>query len=234
MVHSRTEIKVIMQALLEQRGFVSIYFNQGRDLLLSSLQHIDTDGSLILTPGFEADTSQRALNSDKLVFISSLNKIKIQFTFTSLEATQYEGREAFVVAMPAAVLRLQRREHFRLVLSLGPAVQCKMSIRQKGEGELKAVVSQVVDISSSGVGMVLPPLDEDLKFDVDTLIEKFSIELPDAGTISGSLQVRSLFDMTQNGSIKRAGCSYVSLSSQMSSMIQRFIIKAERDRKALL
>ena len=58
--------------------------------------------------------------------------------------------------------------------------------------------------------------------------------LPDLGIVTARLQVRNVFEITNRNGIRmlRAGCQFMGLSGNASSMIQRYILKIERERSA--
>ena len=59
--------------------------------------------------------------------------------------------------------------------------------------------------------------------------------MPDIGTIVTTLQIRNAFEVTLKSGAHtwRAGCMFINLPGPMQSMIQRYIIKLERERRAL-
>ena len=90
----------------------------------------------------------------------------------------------------------------------------------------------VLDISSGGLAILLPPNEPALE--PDTVLADCRLMLPETGPIVTSLRVRNLFRITnRDGStMLRAGCEFTDLSSSMASTIQRYILKAERERNA--
>jgi c-di-GMP-binding flagellar brake protein YcgR len=60
------------------------------------------------------------------------------------------------------------------------------------------------------------------------------IGLPEVGTISAALRLRSVEEVISRSGArsKRAGCEFIKLSEPMATLIQRYIIKTERERKA--
>jgi c-di-GMP-binding flagellar brake protein YcgR len=77
-----------------------------------------------------------------------------------------------------------------------------------------------------------PP--EGIEFETDHLFDNCRIDLPDVGTITATLRVRSVFEFTLRSGVrsKRAGCQFIDLPGPMMTLIQRYIIRVERERKA--
>jgi len=58
--------------------------------------------------------------------------------------------------------------------------------------------------------------------------------LPGISTLSVSIQVKSAFEVTLKNGLagKRSGCEFVAMQEKMLVMVQRYIMKLERERKA--
>lgn len=109
-------------------------------------------------------------------------------------------------------------------------LKCELTLLE--DGKRRKVEAQVVDISGGGIAVMNAP--SGFEFSVDQQFESCALELPDIGTVRAKLRVRNVFDVTlRNGSrIKRCGCQFVNLSGPMVTMVERYIMKVERERKA--
>ena len=232
LLHSRTEIQFLLRALQEKGALITVYFNQGIDFLLTSIVSVAADGSrMILDYGSSEEMNRRALVSDRLICITSHDKVKVQFILRGLEKVQFQGREAFRARLPDTVLRLQRREYYRLTTPVAKPLKCFIPVPQPDGGHT-VIETNVMDISGGGVAVMAPP--HSIDFDVDATFDNCRLELPEVGTITATLRVRNLFEITlRNGTrSKRYGCQFVDLPGAMVNLIQRYIIKVERERKA--
>ena len=232
LLHSKKEILFILRAMRDKGDLVTVYFNQGNDFLLTTLLAVSAEGNtLLLDPGSNAEMNRKALAADKLIFVATHDKVKIQFTVRRLDKAEYEGREAFRAAIPGELLRLQRREFYRLTTPIAHPLRCLIPVRL-ADGKRSTIETTVIDISGGGLGVMAPP--EGLEFETDHLFENCRIELPDVGTVLATLRVRNIFEFTQRSGArsKRAGCEFIDLSGQMLTLIQRYIIRVERERKA--
>lgn len=233
LLHSKKEILFILRAMCEKGSLITVYFNQGNDFLLTTLLAVAADGSaMLLDPGSNAEMNRKALASEKLTFIATHEKVKIQFTVKRLSSTEYRGREAFRAAIPDELLRLQRREFYRLTTPVAHPLRCAIPVRL-ADGTKTTFETTVVDISGGGLAVVTPP-PEGAEFETDHLFENCRIELPEVGTVLATLRVRNVFEFTlRNGSkSRRAGCQFIDLPGHMLTLIQRYIIRVERERKA--
>jgi len=232
LLHSRKEILFILRAMRDKATLITVYFNQGNDFLLTSLLTIAEDGaSMLLDPGSSAEMNRKALASDKLIFIANHEKVKIQFTVHKLTSVQHQDRLAFRAPMPDMLLRLQRREYYRLSAPVAHPLKCVIPVKL-ADGSSTLLETTVLDISGGGLAVMAPP--EGVEFETDHLFENCRIELPEVGNVLATLRVRSIFEFTlRNGTrIKRSGCQFVDLPGHMLNLIQRYIIRIERDRKA--
>lgn len=233
LLRSRKEIVLTLRALREKRALITVYFNQGDDFLLTTLIAIEGDSdALIFDIGSDADMNRKALACrDKLFFVTSLDKVKIQFSVSRLEKTRFEGHPAFRAPLPDTFLRLQRREYYRLTIPISNPLKCCIPFKQ-ADGTETTVETIVYDISCGGLAVMAPP--EGVGFEVDRLFENCRIDLPHIGTITATLQVRNVFEVTQrNGArVKRAGCQFEDMPGHMRTLIQRYITRIERERQA--
>ncbi|HUW36320.1 MAG TPA: flagellar brake protein [Rhodocyclaceae bacterium] len=230
-VHSKTEILSILRGLQQQGSLITFYFNQGYDFLLTSLLDIAADGkTLVFDYGSNMEMNKRALDIDHLDCVSSKEKVKIQFALDGLDSIKFEGRDAFLGNVPATLVRLQRREDFRLTTPMANPIKCKIPIPQQ-DGSLKSVVATLVDISGGGLGLTVPP--DEAGFTVGAEFSHVRFDLPKVGAITASMRIRNLYDVTTpSGRVhQRAGCQFISLPGPMVTLIQRYIIQVERERK---
>lgn len=227
LLRNPVEMHQVLRQLLEHGSLITIFFNEGADLILSNLLAIKDDG-LIFDYGASAETNQRALQARKLFCITLLDKVRVQFILHGLTSTTHEDRPAFHAGLPDNVLRLQRREYYRLTMPLTRRLTCQIPLP---DGQRIGI--DVVDLSGGGLALVAPPVG--VSFAPDTEFADCHIELPEVGGITTTIRVLSAFEVTlPNGAhVTRTGCRFVGLPGTTSNLIQRYIIKVERERKAL-
>lgn len=233
MLHSRSEILYVLRAVLQKGSLVTVYFDHGKSFLLTALVAVDADsGTLLFDVGSDEEMNGRALKADRLLFTTSLDKVKVQFSLKSLSSATHEGRAAFRAALPDTALRLQRREYYRLATPVANPIRCKMTARFEN-GSSKSVDIPLLDISGGGVGLMVDPELKDA-FKVDTSFPDCRIDLPDEGLLACNLIVRNAFDVTTKSGNHhlRVGCEFVDLPGTRLTMVQRYITHVERERKA--
>jgi flagellar brake protein len=229
LLHNSTEIQFVLRGLIRSGELITAYFDEGCDFLLTALLAVD-DGGLVLDYGASAAMNRKALEATRLTLIGTHDKVKIQFSLTGVEEATFNGKAVLRAPLPEKVLRLQRREYYRLTAPIARPLKCLLTVER--EGKKRTIEAQVVDISGGGVAVMTAPTGIDLS--VDQQFDCCQIELPDVGTVVTGLRVRSVFEVTlRNGTqVKRCGCQFVDLPRSMVSLVERYIMKVERERKA--
>jgi c-di-GMP-binding flagellar brake protein YcgR len=92
--------------------------------------------------------------------------------------------------------------------------------------------ANVIDISGGGLAVMVPPTG--MLFKAGDVFPNCRIELPEVGIVIATLEVRNVFDVTlrSGAQVARAGCQFSNLPGPTLALVQRYIIKVERERKA--
>ena len=92
----------------------------------------------------------RLLAASHITFATLLDNIRVQFHAYSTSEVTFEGTPALAVTIPEGVMRLQRREHYRLQIPHGQRVVCEV---RREPADAKPLQLGVYDISCGGVGL---------------------------------------------------------------------------------
>lgn len=232
LIDNPLEIAAVLLGLVQQRCIISAYPGGTSNFMLTSLLAVDkAAGMLVLDPSGDDAGNRLALEADKVTFSALLDKIKVQFDSGPLRTIEHEGYAAFAAPIPLRLLRLQRREYFRLITPVAQSVTCSIPVEQD-EGALKTYEARVLDISGGGLGVLVPP--RGLEVSTDMEFGDCTLVLPEFGAITAQLRIRSVFQVTNRNGIAmtRAGCQFVELPHGADALIQRYILKIERERGA--
>ena len=227
LLFSRAEMLFLLRALQQKGSMVTAHFDHGKSFFLTSLVEVDGDeDELIFDYGSNDEMNRRVQGSNKVIFTSALDKVKVQFSLPGLTATTHQGRPAFSGTLPESILRLQRREYFRLTTPLAKPLKCIIPV---ADGTLDTTV---LDISGGGIGLMLPVERKD--FPLESTFANCRLELPEEGTINFNMIVRNAFFLTNKSghNYLRVGCEFDNLSGGRLAAIQRYITRIERERKA--
>jgi c-di-GMP-binding flagellar brake protein YcgR len=227
-IASRLEISQILHAIMRHAGLITASVG-GEDFFLTSIVRIDDEaGYLMLECERNGRHVERILAKQRLLCSTTLDKIKIQFVCEHIEIAVCDGRDAFKAALPQDLLRLQRREYFRMTTPIATPVKCTVALPP---GDRRATVElSLVDISCGGIAVLTP---QELFTPELGACYDCTIHLPGAAALRARVQARNAY-MTKlaNGkSAQRSGFAFVDLRESMLATIQRYIMGLERQRK---
>lgn len=229
-VRSRREIISLLRHIGERNQLVRMVINNGADTVVTSILDVDErDNTVMLDCAPTATMNHRVLESESLTFETVLDSIRIVFDALEIESIAYDNLPAFVIPLPESLIRLQRREFYRVPTPLTTPVLCNVPVR--GEDQIVPVSATLYNISGGGVSIV----DEKKLIDptFGRVYDNCRIDLP-GGPITVSLQIRNLLDLTlTNGkSIRRLGCQFIDPSNGVLAAVQKYITKLEREQNA--
>lgn len=230
LIHSRLEITYILRAIMQKNALVTAYFNQGQDFILTSILDADAGrGEVILDCGANDALNHKILDASKVIFVTFQDRVKVQFTSEHIAKIRYDGRDAFRIELPESLLKLQRREYYRLETPISDPLKCIVSLPDG-----KGVELTIADISVGGISVVNPP--PEIEMNPGELFPGCRIALPDIGTVVASIEARNAHEVTLKSGVRamRCGCRFVDMPAGMQAMVQRYILKLDRERRAKL
>jgi c-di-GMP-binding flagellar brake protein YcgR len=232
-VDSRREIVALLRQISEKHQLVRLLVNGEADVCVTSLLEVDPDtNTMVLDRSVNREQNDRIAKARSIACETSLDKIRILFTIDGVRETPFDGGSALRAEIPPTLIRLQRREYYRMATPVSNPVRVVIPMPPELGGGSQAF--PLADISCGGIAI----LDNKLQLG-NTIGQTFSncrIELPETGPVTTSLQIRNLLDMTllNNKSNRRLGCAFVDISRGNLAAVQRYITKLERERNARL
>ncbi|MDR2092350.1 MAG: flagellar brake protein [Azoarcus sp.] len=233
LLRGRQQIRHLLQDMIDARALISIHILPGSLSFLSTLIMLSEDEErLFLDASSSEAIHRRVLEAERLLCITQLNKIRIQFRVSSIAEVPLEGRPALVAPLPSEILRLQRRDAFRLMVPISHKLKCLLpeSARETGGAETRERVVEipVIDVSASGLSLEIPA--SKTAPGVGDTIKDCSLKLP-GGLISVNLEVRnhSRRILGDGREMLRLGCSFIGLPTHAANQIQRYIYQTERE-----
>jgi c-di-GMP-binding flagellar brake protein YcgR len=208
---------------------VTALFNGGNDFILTTLLEA-RPAALVFDLGGNPQANQRLLKSASCTYVSSVNGIRVQFsTSGGIRRIRWGDADAFAVSLPKRVLRLQRREAYRITTPMIKAITVRLHGGQLDvdQNELKPIH----DISVSGFAAIFslqPNLEPGQSF------ERVTLTLPKR-FIDSAIVVRHV---TASEGVSghrnyRVGMAFTNLPRSMEIEIQRYIIALEHARHNL-
>ena len=110
-----TAIQFTLAGYATHKEAFTAQFAEGKEHFLSTLLAVDEEnGRLIIDCSGSADLNRNFAESQRNVFIARPGGIHVQFTCGSAKPITFEKAPAFSLALPSFIMRLQRRDFFRI------------------------------------------------------------------------------------------------------------------------
>lgn len=227
------EISFYLNLLVKRGSLLTAHIDDGKEFFLTTVIAVDDEKQAISLDLAQADELNNATqNARQITLTANLDRVKIQFRLPPMTEQLVSGRKALAAPLPQTILRLQRREFFRLEPSLTHPVLCQIAMAQP-DGSLKTFEWSVADISGGGLSLNVPTsLVGDCQR--DTLFKNSRLDIPDEGVLLVNLRVRKTVEFSAENGLHhlRVGCEFVELPGSRLAMIERYIARIERERKA--
>ncbi|WP_428826978.1 flagellar brake protein [Azonexus sp. IMCC34842] len=233
LLDSKQEVLFYLNLLAKRHSIFTAYINEGQQFFPTSIVAIDeSTGNIFLEPANDDEGSDSAQSARQITLVTKLDHVKIQIRLPALKQAKHQDQSVLAAPIPDAILRLQRREFFRLEPPLANPIHCKLATHGS-DGVLKTFELTLSDISGGGVCLVgATALAE--HFRRDALFQQCRLEIPEEGVIQVNLRVRKTVEMSdRNGEHNlRIGCEFVNLPGIRLAFIEHYIARIERERKA--
>lgn len=227
-VHSRFEIVSLLRAVADARVPVTIYFNQGDEFIVTNVLDVNPEfEELILDLGADNAANQRLLKSARMTVVTFLDHIRLQFQAQRAEQTVHEQLPALRIRLPEVLLRLQRRDFYRIRTPVARPIATSFPDPANRD---RRVSLRIFDLSCGGVALVAG--EGELALEPGTMLADCRSDLPEVGVLNTALEVRSAAKHEEGArkDLRRYGCQFVRLPPALASAVQRYISKTERER----
>jgi c-di-GMP-binding flagellar brake protein YcgR len=231
-IRSRREIANLLRNVGQRNQLVCVQGGGDVDAAVTSILHVDdTDGIVIMRCAPSRIINERLMESSEVSFETVLDNIRILFSSSGVDSCTYEDRPAFSIPIPASVIRLQRREFYRILTPVTAPVKCTFPVLDENGRVQSTVTLPLSNVSAGGIGVVDDK--EQINPDFSAVLTNCRIDLP-GGPLTVTLQLRNLQEVTlstgQNA--RKLGFMFVNPSNAVDAAIQRYITKLEREKNA--
>lgn len=220
------EIEFLLRNIAAKHARVALYHGTGDRFILTTLLGVDERG-LWVEQSPKQEQNEQVLASAQLTFVSSHLRVKVQFPSAPATPGQHDGKAAFLLPLPASLLRLQRREFFRLPTPDIHPLKCIIPV---GYPHPKLNEVTIMDISVGGAALTCA--EDDTELVPGETYNDCHIDLPGFGSISGTLVVRNWAVLTSSSgkNYKRAGCELQDMDNPSLTLLNRYIMHMQRAR----
>lgn len=224
LIRSRLEIENILQTVCRRNTRSALYYDDRKSFFLTILLAANRDG-IWLDPASRPADNFRLLNSREIIFVSSHNQTKIQFQANNPWQTLHEGNDAIFFPLPQQLLRLQRRNYYRLSTSQSP-VRCLL--------KSASCIMPVMDISEGGLS--LDCREKDVRLRPGGIYPDCKIDLPEMGSVTATLLVKNVFEVEErSGKIhRRAGCEFIKPNMGAMLPLQRYVAQMQHQSASMM
>lgn len=225
------EIAQVLHALVDARAIISASLLPGGHPCPTALLAVHDDGTLILDGNRHEAMNRRMGAATRLVCSTQLDLVPIRFRLPTPARVSYEGYTAFTAPWPDTLLRLQRREMYRLQAS--PSAPASVHIGDDGtspDPDLPGL--RVIDISGGGVAIAIADGDEH-RFSARSRLGPCLLRLADSAPMTVALEVAHIGRFDIRGITHwRAGCTFVDMPAAHEQRVLQYIFQVERQRNA--
>lgn len=208
----------------------SVQFGDGDAIFLTTiLAAHPVKNLLVFDCSGSPELNRRLLKSERNVFVGRPGGIHVQFTTGRASEMLFGGSKAFAAALPEHIVRLQRREYFRIETPRAKPLQFYGRTPTGGLLNLPAH-----DISVAGIGLTAGDLPDGL---VDgQVLGNCRFSLPeDEHDLFCTATLRHVTGQENRGGQRhlRIGLEFEDLPAGEENRIQRYIARLERERHEL-
>lgn len=226
LVRDRFEILSILGRLQARHEPVTLNVD-GEMFSLTILLAINPEfEEVVFDCGSDPRSNGRILRAERVAVVANMDGIKVQFSARGAEATLFEGRPAMRMRLPDIVLRLQRRDSYRIPDGL----TCETTV--EGGGKARVLALRVADVSLGGLALLADK--NALSCEIGTVLRNCSMDLNKLGKLYFDLRVQNLSQARTRNDLRplRIGCEFENLSPSMEALLSRHIAQRERERRA--
>ena len=228
-LHSRVEIIFQLRAIQKRKLLVNLDLKGSRQIIVTSVLAVNETSNVLILDSVRGDALNQELMSGKgAEFIAQLDGVSISFDTGPVTLCEFEKLPALRVALPKSLIRLQRREHFRVPMPIANPVKC--IVPSASEADPDPITTHIVDIGCGGVA--LAETGGRLGTETGRVLPGCKLLLPETTIVTALEVCNSAQIRLHNGAFQtRLGCKFIDLPNDMAAKLQRFVMDIERARR---
>jgi len=227
-VRSLVDVAFNLNDLRKQRTPLSCELGSTGYSFTTEILAVDSDKAVLYldAPG-STDIQQRIAQSAGLVVRSASGGVQIAFELSPCAVATLDGSAALRATLPKRLLKVQRRDFFRVQVPKSLPVTCTIPLAGAGPAAFA-----VMDVGLGGVALLSKEGEPLLK--EGTTYKKSRLNFPDGSTLEVDIRVRHVASIksSNRAPTRRYGCAFESLQGPQEAQLQRYVLQLERDRRA--
>lgn len=199
----------------------------GDEMFVTTLLAVLTERQqLIFDCSGAVELNRRLLKADKCTLSGRPEGVHVQFSGGPVSEVRHQGLPALAMPLPERIVRLQRRESFRIATPRANPLRFRATTPEGAKVDLPAF-----DISVTGIGLLASAPPEQLV--PGMFLERCQFRLPDdSQDLQVSAQVQHITEKDgRTGSPQwRIGIHFLNPPASVENRLQRYIARLERER----
>jgi c-di-GMP-binding flagellar brake protein YcgR len=231
-VNYHMQVVALLSAMYFKKSPLLMSIPGSSNTSLTIMLDINEDtGSVILDIMSNDPTTDRILRNGAVTIEGVLDSIKIRFVSNRVESCEYKGSPAVKIEIPKTLLRMQRRDFFRVPIPFVHPVICEIPAAPETNDEKLMLAINNISLG----GLVL--MDSQLKIgkSIGSGYKDCSITLPGLNVITSDIIVRNRQTFMQSNGLLAAlvGLEFKNLSRRSINALQAYINTIELDLRSL-
>jgi c-di-GMP-binding flagellar brake protein YcgR len=217
-------VAAVLRKVAATRARAALYLDDGETFLYTCVLGVEPD-AFYFEKGPDPKLNGEVLAAREMTLVTADHSVPVQFTVAAAEAATFEGADAFRAMLPERLLRLQRRDFYRLT---GPELNSVMRVQVVPAHEPANLLQPVViDLSCGGMSIDIPIASGSLP---DRSRHTCTLEFPGLARIDTVLYVCLSREVSMENGVpgRRYGVEFLNLDAKSVALIQRFINDEER------
>lgn len=220
---SELDILGVLRSLATEQRLIHMRAPSGQGSILTTLLRIDSDKrTLIFDGSSDPGLSRQILAAERLYFEASQDGVHVNFKTGPAAACSYDDRPALRLPYPDELVRVQRREAFRVATPAGNPVVCTIPLE---DGPIKLPLE---DLSSSGLGAL--DAANQMTGTIGQVFKGCTLALPGSGPMEVTLRLVHIREFERaNKQLRSLGFAFEGLRGPALARVQRYVSTLERE-----
>ncbi|MCR2745466.1 flagellar brake protein [Limnobacter parvus] len=221
-------VRKLLNSIDEDEHEIYVYLQADHTQFVTEVLNIDWSAGLIwLGTPYEKALSANCGANTAYVMVSFPDGVKVQFAGIGILQSEYQNAGALRIAIPKSIVRLQRRNYFRVMADDELNSQVKLEVPST-QG-----TASLIDISLAGCGFTIPGKPSCHKS--GDVLKDVRLTLPDGeGSMLVELTVRNVKGLSDDADQVQLGCEMKTMDRGAERRLQRFLLATERRQRSSL
>ncbi len=224
--------------VVKRKCIISAQFGENNASFLTAIVELDPKNNILkLDCGPTELLTNQLLNSEKVLFRTEMDGIKISFSGKGIKKSKTDDQTVFEMPIPSAIFWMQRRQFYRVRIPLSHVGSfCEIVCRTEqvdGSVDVQSARFRLSDISICGFSFLNPDAKFNSYFESDTCVIQCTLYLHETVHSNTAFVIKNITNIKTNptSTQQRIGCVFTGLTPAFESSILRYMQDIERQTK---